>query len=156
MTLQFVISMSSAFRTEAAFVRLCCQNPRRQPCAYSTQFKLRAMSAHPLPTQFILAGLPMSKRDTFAISTTSSRTISAEHCPTCDGTNSIARGSDRIPCPTCSPTGQRSGLHVPDLNHGHVRPSHMWRLAMLFVGAALIFGVIALWAIGSDAWRDLF
>ena len=98
----------------------------------------------------------MSTRDTFAVSsTTTTRTISAEHCPTCDGTNVVARGDDRIACPTCSPTGQRSGLHVPDRNHRQVRPSYMWRWAILLVGAALLIGVIALWASGADAWRAL-
>ena len=97
----------------------------------------------------------MSTRDTFAISTTTSRTIRAEHCPTCDGTNLVARGNDRIACPTCSPTGEKSGLHVPDRNHSQMRTSHIWRWAMFFVGAALLIGVVALWAIGSDAWREL-
>jgi hypothetical protein len=98
----------------------------------------------------------MSTRDTFAVSsTTTTRTISAEHCPTCDGTNLVARGNDRIDCPTCSPAGQRSGLHVPDRDPSQVRPAHIWRWAMLFVGAALLIGVIALWANGTDAWREL-
>jgi ribosomal protein S27AE len=98
----------------------------------------------------------MSRRDTFAVSsTTTSRTISSEHCPTCDGTTFVTRSNDRVACPTCSPAGQRSGLHVPDRNHSRVRASHILRWAMLFAGVAILVGFIALWANGADAWREL-
>jgi hypothetical protein len=98
----------------------------------------------------------MSKDSTFAISASvSSTTISGEYCPTCNGTNYIARGDDRVACPTCSPASQGEGLRVPYGNHGREETSHAWRWAIFAFGVALLSGLIALWSGAPEAWREL-
>ena len=95
----------------------------------------------------------MSKNRTFAISETeNSRTISSEHCPTCNGTTFVTRGDGRIACPTCSPATQRDERHVAKDHHGRWRTLRWTMFVLLAAGLA---GLLALLLSDQAAWRDL-
>jgi ribosomal protein S27AE len=72
-----------------------------------------------------------------------SMTSSGDRCPTCDGSGFVARGDQRYPCPTCSPSSSASGPYLaadPDDRSA----LHIARSAACGLGAAALIAVLAL------------
>jgi hypothetical protein len=72
-----------------------------------------------------------------------------DQCPTCDGSGFVARGDQRYPCPTCSPTSDAGGPYLaadPDQSNAlSVVRSVAYGLGAAALIAVLVLVIKALW-----------
>jgi hypothetical protein len=78
--------------------------------------------------------------------------VSNARCPTCDETGFIMRGADRVACPTCSPNINHQG-EVHASADAKASPLGIWLLTIIFLGAAAVVSMMALFALGQQLWR---